>query len=126
MPQPKGVSGNPAGKPIGTKNKITSDVRSALQTIFEGIAPEIPEHFKYMNRVDKLNFVCKILPYICPKMESDTISKNDDGKVVIEWQSPPQHEEPKYDYSKLTKEELYEIRDLKVRELELEKKCRIT
>lgn len=119
----KRISNNPNGRPKGATGKVTASVREALQTIFEGIAPEIPEYFKHMNRVDKLNFVCKILPYICPKIESDTAVTGVGEKVVIEWQSPKQIEESEPDYSKLTDEELHELRDLFVRQKELQKKC---
>lgn len=82
MPQPKGVSGNPAGKPVGTKNKITSDVRATLQSIFDGIAPDIPSILETLQPIEKLNFAVKLLPWLLPKLEPvSEIEKNE--KIII-------------------------------------------
>lgn len=41
MPFEKGQSGNPAGRPKGTANKITEDIKEAFALVLESKLPEL-------------------------------------------------------------------------------------
>jgi len=145
----KRKSNNMAGRPKGATGKVTASVRESLQSIFDGIAPEIPSILEKLEPTEKLNFAVKLLPWLLPKLEPISEIENNDKTIIInrtiisgaagemfgEGADEPEVRKmvwnkksdlpkpPEHDLSKLTTEELEEFVKLKERQLEIEKKC---
>lgn len=69
----KGKSGNPAGRPAGSEDKVKKDVRSAYQAIVEGNLPNIENWLNVIareNPAKALDFMLKLSEFILPKMKA--------------------------------------------------------
>lgn len=69
MPQPKGHTGNPNGRPKGSPNKTTSTVRSWLVALINDNRAQIEQDFKSLEGKDRLEMLQKLLPYLLPKVQ---------------------------------------------------------
>jgi len=58
----KGQSGNPAGRPKGARNKLSSDFINALNEEFEKHGPKAIEDMRVNNPKDFLDAVGKLVP----------------------------------------------------------------
>lgn len=55
-----------------SKNEIitTSNLRSNLKKAFESELSHLPDLLEQLEPKDRLNFICKIMPYVFAKMET--------------------------------------------------------
>ncbi|MBK9246744.1 MAG: hypothetical protein IPM69_01175 [Ignavibacteria bacterium] len=67
MPQPKGKSGNYNGKPKGTLNRSTKELRTMLTAAFEGEIENIPNTLKKLEPEKRLEILSKFIGFILPK-----------------------------------------------------------
>ena len=49
---------------------MTSDLRDSLKSIVEKEIHKIPETLESLDSKERLNVLCKLLPYVFPKVES--------------------------------------------------------
>lgn len=70
MPQPKGKTGNPKGRPKGVPNKVTADIRETLKAFVDKNLTSLQKNFDKLEPKDKLVFIEKLLPYLVPKLQS--------------------------------------------------------
>jgi len=73
MPQ-KGTTNNPAGRPVGSPNKVTKQVRESLQEALSGEIEKIGKLLESLEPKDRLEIIVKLLQYILPKLESETVN----------------------------------------------------
>ena len=66
----KGISGNPQGRPKGSANKATSEVREAINKFIEGNLPNIQAEYDNLDSKDKLAFISDLLKFVLPKLQS--------------------------------------------------------
>lgn len=59
--------GNP-GRPKGTKNKATHDLRAAIGAFLDKNWPKVQKEFDQLEPKDKLQFIDKMLAYSLPKL----------------------------------------------------------
>jgi len=84
------------GRKKGTPNKTPQEVREFIQMFLEQQFEKLDEVFKQLKPKDKVNAIVKLLPYIVPKqMQMDLTATY--------------KQEPQYDMSKLTTEELLKL-----------------
>ena len=90
----KGGNRPGAGRPKGSKNKTTTEVRALLTSAIADELESIPEYLEKVSDPEKkLNILAKFLPYIAPRLQSAE-------------PLPNPKPEADQDYSVLTKEEL--------------------
>jgi len=65
----KGESGNATGRPPGSKNLITSELRETLKFIIADEIERIPEMLLKTEPKDRLELTLKLMAFIMPKME---------------------------------------------------------
>lgn len=70
MGLPKGKTNNPDGRPAGSLNKTTKELRETLKSVLSDEIEKIPETLQQLDPKEKLEIVVKLLPYIVPKMQS--------------------------------------------------------
>jgi len=67
------------GREKGTPNKITREARESLHAIIDGELEDLPERLDELDTRDRLDVLCKLLPYVLPKLRQTemSLSKND-------------------------------------------------
>lgn len=71
MPQPKGKTGNPNGRPKGVPNKTTSTVRNWLVELINNNREQIEQDFRNIEPEKRLDILQKLLPYLLPRVTDD-------------------------------------------------------
>lgn len=66
----KGISGNPNGRPKGSGNKVTTDLRQAIADFLNDNWKKIQSDFDKLEPKDRLSFIEKLLQYNLPKLQS--------------------------------------------------------
>lgn len=75
--------GNP-GKPPGTKNKINIEIRGLIQKLFDDNYQTIQDDLELLEPKDRLKFISDLLPYLLPKLQSTTHSRDIDLEGMSE------------------------------------------
>lgn len=86
MPFKPGQSGNPAGRPLSSKHKISEKFITALTTDFEAHGEGVIEKV----RSDKPDAYLKIVADLVPK--DFNLGQDKPFKVVFEWTTPESKE----------------------------------
>ena len=58
---------------MNTKKKekvLTMDLRETLKTIMQKEIEKLPETIEALDPKDRLNVICKLMPYVFPKVEA--------------------------------------------------------
>jgi hypothetical protein len=66
----KGVSGNPTGRPIGSKNKTTEEIREKISDFLNEVWPQVQTDFKELDPEKRMFFYEKLLKYSIPPLQS--------------------------------------------------------
>lgn len=70
MPQPKGKTGNPNGRPKGSPNKTTQSVREWLTRLIDDNREQIRKDLAALELKERLQVLEKFMQYTVPKMQS--------------------------------------------------------
>jgi len=63
------------GRTKGTPNKLTANIRQALEPIIEAEIERLPQTLEAMEPKERANVLSKLLPYVAPKLQSIEISE---------------------------------------------------
>jgi hypothetical protein len=66
----KGISGNPRGRPKGSKNLATEDIRLNIGNFITANLPNIQAEYDNIESKDKLDFISKLLGFVLPKLQA--------------------------------------------------------
>lgn len=80
---PKFEKGNP-GKPVGAKNKVNTEIRGLIQKLFDDNYQTIQDDLEVLEPKDRLKFLSDLLPYLLPKLQSTTHTKEIDLEKMTE------------------------------------------
>lgn len=73
----KGKTNNPNGRPKGVPNKVTTDLRSGIDSFLKNKWGEVNEIWDRLDDKDKIMFIDKMMKYAIPTLQSTTL----DAKV---------------------------------------------
>ena len=65
-----GKTNNPNGRPAGTPNKLTAEMRTVLKGIIEKELEGLADRIETLEPEKRLELLIKLLPYVLPKIES--------------------------------------------------------
>ena len=74
----KGKSGNPNGRPKGSQNRATSDLRQAVKKIVDEMRDDIPGWLAKLEPAQRIDVFVKLLQFCLPNMQSISISSDID------------------------------------------------
>lgn len=66
----KGKTNNPNGRPKGTPNKITQDMRQWLSTVIDKNRRQIERDLKALEPKDRLQMLEKLMQYVIPRQQA--------------------------------------------------------
>lgn len=72
MPQHKGHTGNPNGRPKGSPNRTTATIRSWMVSLINRNREQIELDLQALEPKERLEMLTKLLPYLLPKVDSET------------------------------------------------------
>lgn len=64
----KGMCNNPSGRPKGSKNKVTTDMKKVLKDFLTSKVVNLNSLYDDLLPNEKANFFIKLLPFVVPKM----------------------------------------------------------
>ena len=67
----KGQSGNPSGRPEGSKNKSTQIIRESIQLIVENNIDSIQDSLDLMNPKEKMRFLIDLMKLVLPTLRPE-------------------------------------------------------
>ena len=70
MPFEQGISGNPEGRPKGTKNKTGLQLRETITDFLENNFEKIVQDFHYLKPKDRVKLYCDLLQYGLPRLQA--------------------------------------------------------
>jgi hypothetical protein len=66
----KGHTNNPNGRPKGSKNRVTKEIRAILKDFMAAELEKLPGYLESLPDEKRLDVIIKLLPYVLPKVES--------------------------------------------------------
>lgn len=66
----KGMTNNPKGRPKGSQNKSTKDIRELFNTLLESNLTQIQKDITELSPKDRINVMLKISEFVIPKLRS--------------------------------------------------------
>ena len=72
MAQRKGQTGNPNGRPVGSPNKVTADLRAKINEIVDKQVDLINDDLEALEPKERLMIVEKLLSYCLPKLQAQS------------------------------------------------------
>ncbi len=77
MPFEKGKSGNPDGKPKGSKNKVDNSMKEILKIAFTPTIEKITDILATLDPEKQLEMLSKFLPFFAPKLQTVNVTDED-------------------------------------------------
>jgi len=73
MAQRKGQTGNPSGRPKGSKNKATVDIKKWISGIIDQNEQQLEKDMRELKPIERWTITERLLQYITPKQQATTI-----------------------------------------------------
>ena len=70
----KGTTNNPKGRPQGTPNKLTADLRQRIQEVIDNNWRTIEADIKALEPKDRLMFTERLLKYRLPTLQATSLN----------------------------------------------------
>lgn len=71
---------NPNGRPKGTPNKVTAELRTILKDFIYSELERLPEYFETIETAQRLELLIKLIPYALPKVEAVKDNRGEAGE----------------------------------------------
>tara|TARA_R110001632_G_scaffold219818_1_gene349547 strand:+ start:544 stop:825 length:282 start_codon:yes stop_codon:yes gene_type:complete len=85
----KGMTNNPTGRPKGTKNKVSTEMRSKIADFLNLSLSDLIERYHELRDPDKIKLVGHFLPYALHKLDPEEDKEVPaDQKIIINYVKP--------------------------------------
>lgn len=74
-----------AGNQPETDKPLTSNIRETLKTLMQKELEQLPETLKELEPLQRLNILCKLMPFVLPKVESVNHTQGEPNKNGFDW-----------------------------------------
>ena len=89
----KGMTNNTAGRPKGTKNKVSELTRGKMKDFLDMSLTDLSKRYKELRDSDKIKLVGYFLPYVLHKLEPEEDKEvNTDQTITINYVAPEKKE----------------------------------
>lgn len=65
-----GQSGNPAGRPAGSPNKLNQNIRKTLDAVITDELEQVPALLEELDAKDRLEILTKLVSFVLPKLRA--------------------------------------------------------
>lgn len=79
----KGTSGNPAGRPKGSRDKKSEKIRKWLVSIIDSHCDIIEDDLAAADPATRLQFIVKLLPYVVPRLSSVETASGEEERTIF-------------------------------------------
>ncbi len=76
MGQKKGQTGNPAGRPKGSLNRTTTEIKEMINQFISGNLKDLQTNYDLLEPEKKLQFFKDLLKYVIPTQTTNEININ--------------------------------------------------
>ena len=83
MKYQKGQSGNPQGRPKGSKNKVKDKVLNLLTSIVEDNIERLQEDLDSLEPQDRVKALTNLIGYILPKQQAVKADVTDEREQIV-------------------------------------------
>jgi hypothetical protein len=86
-----GQSGNPDGRPKGSKNRTTEELRQHIQTVLDGQYDKLQADLDSMNPFQRVMMSEKLTKYFLPQLSKgeDKVEHSGQVKVIVTYEDTP-------------------------------------
>lgn len=81
----KGKSGNPNGRPKGSRNKTHKELRAMLVDALQDEFQSLRENLKTLPFEKRAIVIARLLPYVLPRLTEEQEQGEDELKVVVKY-----------------------------------------
>lgn len=64
----KGISGNPEGRPRGSRNRITAELQERIGSFLIENITKLQQEYDQLSPSEKLRFITSLLQYVVPRV----------------------------------------------------------
>ena len=80
----KGQCNNLSGRKVGSKNRNTNEMKTAIQNILDTNISQMESDLKKLTPKDRLNVLLKLADFILPKVQSVSAETTEtDNEIII-------------------------------------------
>jgi hypothetical protein len=76
MGLPKGKTNNPEGRPKGSLNKTTAEIKELINEFISGNMEDLQSNYDQLDPKDKLQFVRDLLKFVIPTQQAQALNIN--------------------------------------------------
>ena len=83
MAQKKGQTGNRNGRPKGSKNRSTSEIKTAIQKLLDTNVSQMEADLQELTAKERISVLLKIAEFVLPKVQSVPSEQNETDNIII-------------------------------------------
>lgn len=83
----KGKSGNPNGRPRGTKNVHTDRIRRAYADLIDDNLDRIANDLKHMQGKDRVRFIIDLSKFVLPTLKAQEVELTQQYTQQVNWEA---------------------------------------
>jgi len=80
----KGQCNNLSGRKVGSKNRNTTEIKTAIQNILDTNISQMESDLKKLTPRDRINILLKLADFVLPKIQSvPSVNAESDNEIII-------------------------------------------